>query len=97
LHQLAFELPEGVLDMTARDAVVWARSWRTRVEETLAQVAAADPTDDSWIAELAAGHVAEPDLGEPTASEIDRLALMFARLGPLALSLPWRNGPPAKA
>lgn len=98
LHELAFvAIPDDVLDLVAEDAIAWARRWRERMEDTPAQVVGEDM---EWVISLAehwqatrTAERAEP----PTQAELDRIADLMSRLGPLALRLPWRGDRPAKA
>ena len=97
LHRLAFEvLPEVVLELSEDDARGWAQRWRAQIERELAIEIPDEQT--RWIAEQAAEYertYGPPPL--PSAEELERLARMFSRLGPLALTLPWRGDPRAKA
>jgi hypothetical protein len=101
LHELAFDgLPELVLELDAEAAVQWVRRWRVRMEQLVAEpVPQIADEDAAWIAELAlewqAGRA--PAAAEATPAQIARLAELFTRLGPLALALPWRGDPHAKA
>ncbi len=101
LHELAFTvLPELVLELRGEQACAWARRWRQRMEAELAaggaQVA---PEDVDWVAELARRRAAPAPAGEPPANpaDIQRLAGLLERLGPVAMALPWRREPPARA
>ncbi len=97
LHRLAFDvLPEIVLELSEDDARAWAQRWRAQIERELAIEIPEDQT--RWIAEMAAEYERThrpPPL--PSAEELERLARMFSRLGPLALALPWRGDTRAKA
>ena len=92
LHQLAFvALPELVLALDEDAARRWARGWRERMDQ---QLAAVDPADAVWVATLsrewpAARRAASE--AEPSPREVARLAELIARLGPVALALPWRD------
>jgi hypothetical protein len=99
LHELAFvALPDSVLALDRDEACAWARRWRTRFEQAAATVSSADA---EWVANLAEQWRASrpADQGEPAPSsgELSRLADLMARLGPLALRLPWRNAGPGQA
>lgn len=93
-HQLAFAtLPLAILELDERSARRFARRWRTEVE---AEPVPVPPTDDAWIVELASGWDAARDAGA-SGDQIAKLAELIRRFGPLALTMPWRAGPPAKA
>ncbi|HEX5062105.1 MAG TPA: hypothetical protein VFV99_22200 [Kofleriaceae bacterium] len=97
-HELAFStLPELILELDAPAACRFARSWRERVEAQLATPAPAfDDAELAWLNDIARGYgAAEPVAG--TSHDVTRLADLLRRFGPLALSLPWRHTPPAKA
>jgi hypothetical protein len=98
LHKLAFvALPVLVLELPRPDACEWAARWRVRITAPAPLV---DPADIEWIAAIARADPRQPrtaDEPTPTPAEIDRLAELLARLGPLALALPWRDDAPAKA
>lgn len=97
LHRLAFDvLPELVLELAPADACAWAERWRAQIaREELIDI----PDEETrWIADLAAEHrLAHDQPAMPSAEELERLAQMFSRLGPLALALPWRGDTRAKA
>ena len=101
LHQLAFDgLPELVLELDGDAAIKWVRSWRLRVETAMAEpVPQFGAEDAAWIAELAQEwQAAQQRTAEAaTPAQIARLAELFSRFGPLALALPWRGDPQAKA
>jgi len=101
LHQLAFaDLPEAVLSLDADDARAWARRWRREIEGLMAAPPVRPRDEDlARIAELAAEWLAaRPSPEQPAGpEEIARLADLMARLGPLALGLPWRRQPPPRA
>jgi hypothetical protein len=106
LHQAVFtdDVALNVLRLRGAPARRWLHAWRTRVEtpppapimpyEIPAEALA-------WIAELAAAHRAAPappvPEGPASPGDLNRLAGLMERLGPLALALPWRREPPARA
>lgn len=101
LHALAFAgLPELVLELDSDAAVRWVRGWRQRMETAMAEpVPEIGAEDAAWIAGLAEEWQAAQqrlDL-DATPAQIARLAELFTRFGPLALALPWRGDPVAKA
>jgi hypothetical protein len=99
-HELAFTfLPELILELDQPAACRFARAWRERVETELAKplVAPFSDAEHVWLADLARGHVAAEVLAGGTGSDVMRLAELLRRVGPLALALPWRASPPAKA
>jgi hypothetical protein len=97
LHRIALDvLPEIVLELSEDDARAWAQRWRAQIEREQAIEIPDEQT--RWIAESAAEYertYGPPPL--PSAEELERLARLYVRLGPLALSLPWRGDPRAKA
>jgi hypothetical protein len=95
LHELVFvALPEIVLALDETAARAWARAWRERMEQPAPEI---DPADVEWVTTLAREWLAvhRPDQRGymPTAAELARLTDLFARLGPIALQLPWRDEP----
>ncbi|HEY1554249.1 MAG TPA: hypothetical protein VGF94_05410 [Kofleriaceae bacterium] len=95
LHELVFvALPEVILALDEPAARAWAQAWRARMEQPAPEI---DPADAEWVATLAREWLAmqRPDQRGymPTAAELARLTDLFARLGPIALQLPWRDEP----
>ena len=93
LHDLALlVLPEIVLGLDREAACAWVRGWRERTEAPAPLV---DPADAAWVAALAQQWLdaQPPEHGAPppSAAELARLTRLVARLGPLALRLPWRG------
>lgn len=96
LHELAMTaLPELVLELRGERARTWARDWRERMEGDLAPAAGIAAEDAAWVAELAGRGAASP-ADEPDADPVG-LGELLERLGPIALALPWRRTPPARA
>jgi hypothetical protein len=97
LHELAFvAIPDEVLGLDSDEAIAWARRWRERIETSGSVVA----EDMEWVVALAEQWQAarpSPSAGIATQGELDRVADLMSRLGPLALRLPWRSDRPAKA
>jgi hypothetical protein len=100
LHELAFRLlPELVLELKAERAQAWVRDWRARMEAARSPEISAE--DSAWVADLARAWSLEPAPAavdaQDAGGEIPRLAELIERLGPVALALPWRREPPARA
>lgn len=95
LHEYVFLLPELVLAQEPDAAIRWVKRWRDEMDSLPAPAPATTAAVEPWIEELARDFrpLAEMDVVPPSAEQLERLAELFARFGPLALSIPWRFEP----